>query len=71
MAQIRNLQNRGGWCRLGVFWLTVLLLMATGGGVLEWLGPPSGARGLEASTPGTADVPISGLADAPTATGEG
>jgi len=32
--------NRGGWRRLGVFWLAVLSLMAICGGVVQWLGPP-------------------------------
>ena len=34
--------NRAGWRRLGVFWLTVLLLMAIGTGVVEFLGAPGG-----------------------------
>ncbi len=33
-------EQRAGWRRLGVFWLTVLLLMAMGTGVVEWLGGP-------------------------------
>lgn len=36
----RNLGNRNDWRRLGVFWISVVSLMAMGGGVVEWLGPP-------------------------------
>jgi polysaccharide deacetylase 2 family uncharacterized protein YibQ len=38
----RNTRNRDGWRRLGAFWLAVLALLATGGGVVQWLGPPTG-----------------------------
>jgi polysaccharide deacetylase 2 family uncharacterized protein YibQ len=38
---LRNTQNRGGWRWLGLFWLAVLLVSATGTAVLQWLGPPA------------------------------
>ncbi|MSP01174.1 MAG: divergent polysaccharide deacetylase family protein [Acetobacteraceae bacterium] len=60
----RNPRERAGWRWLGVFWLTVLSLMAAGGGVLEWLGPPgavvakpqASARGGVTQTPATQDA---------------
>jgi polysaccharide deacetylase 2 family uncharacterized protein YibQ len=38
---LRDPRDRAGWRKLGVFWLTVLLVMSIGGGVVEFLGPPS------------------------------
>ncbi len=37
----RNPQSRFGWRWLGMFWLAVLSLLATGGGILQWMGPPA------------------------------
>ena len=33
--------NWGGWRRLGVCWLVLLLFMSVSTGVLEWLGEPA------------------------------
>jgi polysaccharide deacetylase 2 family uncharacterized protein YibQ len=47
--------KHAGWRRLGVFWVAVLSLMATGTGVVQWLGPPTAAS-LEASGPKSPDA---------------
>jgi polysaccharide deacetylase 2 family uncharacterized protein YibQ len=55
----RNTNNRGGWRRLGVFWLSVVSLTAIGGGVLQWLGPPEGeARVVSAPVPAYRAAPV-------------
>jgi hypothetical protein len=54
----QSLRNRAGWRRLGVFWLSVLALMGTGGGVIQWLGPPDNARSREARRTPAAIHPV-------------
>jgi uncharacterized protein len=44
----QSTRNRGGWRWLSLFWVAVLSLMAIGGGVLQYLGPPE-AGPLDAS----------------------
>ena len=52
-------EQRAGWRRLGVFWLTVLLLMAMGTGVVEWLGgPDTKARTASHSSTRAAAPPV-------------
>ncbi len=54
----RLLRTRLNWQRLGGGWVALALLVGVGGGVLQWLGPPSdGARprsGPGSSGPGSA-----------------
>ena len=53
-------RTRAGWRRLGVFWLTVLLLLAMGTGVIEWLGPPGAvSQGPKATSVGALHAPVS------------
>lgn len=35
---------RSGWRGLGAFWVAVLLLLGSGAGILQWLGPPAPVR---------------------------
>jgi uncharacterized protein len=44
-----NKANPAGWRRLGLFWVSVLVLMAIGGGVVQWLGPPTQTKPREAA----------------------
>ena len=40
MARVDREDSRAGWRKLGVFWLSVLSLMAFFAAALEILGPP-------------------------------
>jgi uncharacterized protein len=51
-----------GWRGLGVFWISVLVILAVGGATLQWLGPPASPprvmAGLPPSRPGVVAVRV-------------
>jgi uncharacterized protein len=52
----RDLRSVYGWRRFGAFWAAVLLLMGSGAGILQLLGPPAAPPSHDAAPP--APVPL-------------
>ena len=53
------------WASLRWFWATILLVLAIGGGTLQWLGPPPPARKPEAAAPAPPPVTAPPVTAAP------